>query len=811
MMSNPFISSPRSTFRRPALVRIVSPATVAAALLAAAAPPAGADLVENVGTRASSAYTPDGRLPTRLTDGSGLEGDAHGVNPAGTMWLSGDGDVFATVEFDLGAVFQVASMRVWNYNEATNGLMSRGVALANIEIATELDDYSTHLADVGFAMAPGTLSDFSETIDLSNVEARFIRLTVLGNHGDASFAGLSEVQFDGALVAGQVLPLPASVSEVSSTIAGFNRLPQYLVDASGVFERTHSVVPDRNMWLAGSGDITPSITFDLGFVRAIERMLVWNYNETLPGREDLLNRGVAMADIQVSTDGANFSDFATAREFALAPGDETTQFAETIDMESTQARYVRINVTQNHGDASFTGLSEVQFFGSSSDTDGDSLPDGWELQFAADLAALDGLKNGPGPGEGTGDLDGDGLTDKQEFDLSQATYPDLAPNDPDSDDDTLGDGAEIAGAGSRPPTNPTNADTDNDGLGDLAETNDQSFDGPEDTGTDPTKRDTDGDRYADGLEVAEGTNPLDPNDFPVPALVGLWQFEEPGDVQPDLSGQGNDATVQPGATWMADGDRGGVMDFDGNDAFLEVADSESLSITGDITIAAWVNSTDYSTSTGFRSIVGKTQVNQPAPYDLYLVSGSGLPRFYLGNGAGVNGQGTGTAAPIEGEWHHIAVTRIGDTITHYLDGEFNGEGVVVTTVADVDGPLYIGNRADLFTDMFGQLDDVAIFNGGLSGPVIQEIMNGDFTRFGVAPGGSLFQIVSITRDEANGNVTIEWTSRPGASYAVDVSLDLKNWSELSDNVESEGETTSFTDTLFAPQAQGSLFYQVRKL
>jgi hypothetical protein len=79
----------------------------------------------------------------------------------------------------------------------------------------------------------------------------------------------------------------------------------------------------------------------------------------------------------------------------------------------------------------------------------------------------------------TYDTDGDGL-----------------PNylDPDSDNDGLNDGAEIA-AGS----NPLRADTDGDGLSDFDEVTVHH--------TNPTVVDTDGDGYTDLIEVAMGTNP----------------------------------------------------------------------------------------------------------------------------------------------------------------------------------------------------------------------------------------------------------------------------------------------------------------
>jgi hypothetical protein len=54
-----------------------------------------------------------------------------------------------------------------------------------------------------------------------------------------------------------------------------------------------------------------------------------------------------------------------------------------------------------------------------------------------------------------------------------------------------------------------NGDTDSDGLSDEEEINN--------IGTNPNYHDTDGDGYGDGIEIAAGTDPLDPYDHPVPA------------------------------------------------------------------------------------------------------------------------------------------------------------------------------------------------------------------------------------------------------------------------------------------------------
>lgn len=65
-------------------------------------------------------------------------------------------------------------------------------------------------------------------------------------------------------------------------------------------------------------------------------------------------------------------------------------------------------------------------------------------------------------------------------------------------------------------------DRDTDDLGDGVETNTGIFVSASNTGTDPANKDTDGDGFEDGFEVANGTDPNNPNSDPtkVPALDG---------------------------------------------------------------------------------------------------------------------------------------------------------------------------------------------------------------------------------------------------------------------------------------------------
>jgi hypothetical protein len=104
----------------------------------------------------------------------------------------------------------------------------------------------------------------------------------------------------------------------------------------------------------------------------------------------------------------------------------------------------------------------------SGDSDGDGLPDDWELAHGLDPN---------NPVDALDDPDQDGLTTLAEYQGG------TDPFNPDSDGDGLSDGQEVAAR-----TNPLLADTDGDGL-------------------------------RDGLEVRTGSDPLDPNSFNLAAAL----------------------------------------------------------------------------------------------------------------------------------------------------------------------------------------------------------------------------------------------------------------------------------------------------
>ena len=336
---------------------------------------------------------PFNRRASMTVDGSGLNAvtGTHSNVPDNTMWLTttsnsiccggteyggiitnaaNPADTDPEITWDLGARYNLSTMRVWNYNEVN--LTNRGVQNANLLVSDDGVTY-TNLGPIVLNQAPGnTAVDFSQTVNM-NVSARFVKLDILSNYGDGNgFVGLSEVRFDGVKTgAAQSLITGVTATASSQLLGGFDRAASHVVDGSGLnlANGTHSITPDGSMWLntgngaaGGGADSNPQITFDLGKIRHVGEVQIWNYNEFVTGfNPPLRSRGVNDLTVFVSNDGVTFTSLGSTTLFA-ATGTTDRDFHQTLDL-GVFARFVRFaNLTNHGGDNNFVGLSEVRFF-----------------------------------------------------------------------------------------------------------------------------------------------------------------------------------------------------------------------------------------------------------------------------------------------------------------------------------------------------------------------------------------------------------------------------------------------------------------
>ncbi len=271
----------------------------------------------------------------------------------------------------------------------------------------------------------------------------------------------------------------------------------------------------------------------------------------------------------------------------------------------------------------------------------------------------------------------------------------------------------------------------------------------------------------------------------------------------DQSGEGNDAaqgdeSLAPNL--VADGLNGlPTVRFDGTDDYLEIPDSDSLSIAGDITSLFVVKMDDFAT---FRAVWAKTQSNLPAPNDYYVVPGTGIPRFYRGDGASGLGFSDGGAALRAGTFELAGFEAEGSTVRHLLNGEVTSTTVIGATPADVDTALRIGTRDDFVTLLKGDLAELLIYDAALTAEDRQQAEHYLANKYALS-------LLSLTNDPPS--VTV---SNPagGSTFASPTNLTVEATAEDPDGsvvrvdflvngvVAASDETAPYSATLTFPTA-----------
>lgn len=201
-------------------------------------------------------------------------------------------------------------------------------------------------------------------------------------------------------------------------------------------------------------------------------------------------------------------------------------------------------------------------------------------------------------------------------------------------------------------------------------------------------------------------------------LVLHYSFNtDDGGIVYDQSGLGNNGSVS-GASFAASS-CGGAYEFDGVDDSIFVPQSASLSVTGSLTLAAWMKVYNY---------------NRQRPILEWNTTGTSGAHMWTGVwGWQWGGKGTGanlvditgnensyvvsTANPPANQWQHLAVTydRSAGVGRVYINGVLKAEKQLGIFTPKTALDLYIGKRPGQAEDPFyGMLDEIRVYNGALA-------------------------------------------------------------------------------------------------
>lgn len=203
--------------------------------------------------------------------------------------------------------------------------------------------------------------------------------------------------------------------------------------------------------------------------------------------------------------------------------------------------------------------------------------------------------------------------------------------------------------------------------------------------------------------------------------IVLWlPLDENGCTAGDISQYSNNGVLGPDCPanspiWTS-GKIGTALNFDGVDDYVEVPDSSSLNINGELSFDAWINPTVSKQ----QLILSKLTASPYYGYEFQLSSGNKF-QFYLG----------GTSQPVVwwgnqvvplSIWTHVAVTYDGSKVKVYINGDFKEEFDVTGNIGSSSGEaLRLGVWRDLSRYFNGIIDEAKIWNIALTADQVQSI------------------------------------------------------------------------------------------
>ncbi|MFC1604976.1 LamG domain-containing protein, partial [Planctomycetota bacterium] len=203
-------------------------------------------------------------------------------------------------------------------------------------------------------------------------------------------------------------------------------------------------------------------------------------------------------------------------------------------------------------------------------------------------------------------------------------------------------------------------------------------------------------------------------------LVAHWMLDEDsGATAFDTSGNGNDGTFTGDPQWVA-GYYGGALEFDSTDDNIDCGNDDSLNITDEITLSAWINMAQRPDVDNWYTIPWKENA-----YSMYLYGVDNTlttlgADFWLDTGRADIWNGPDIDIP-PNDWTHIAVTFNGTDFEFYVNGEHDYTQNEPATIEISAINLLFTEDGSNFRCL---VDDVRIYNHTLTQPEILAAMEG---------------------------------------------------------------------------------------
>ncbi|HEY3940629.1 MAG TPA: LamG-like jellyroll fold domain-containing protein [Bryobacteraceae bacterium] len=219
--------------------------------------------------------------------------------------------------------------------------------------------------------------------------------------------------------------------------------------------------------------------------------------------------------------------------------------------------------------------------------------------------------------------------------------------------------------------------------------------------------------------------------------IANWTFEAatlPGGTVLDTSGNSLDGTIHGGVTPAA-GKIGQGVAFDGSTGYIVTAPSPAPAMAGDLTLAAWIKTTNASR---VETILSKYDTSGSEDGYVFETTADGYLALHLG-GSDINGNRDivdGSNRINDGQWHQVAlIIRTGQDASFYVDGGLSSVDYLSINRGAFGSPVTIGDAVPGASNFFtGSMDEVRIYNRAINTSEVTGLFGGTVTT---VPGGQI--------------------------------------------------------------------------
>ena len=194
-------------------------------------------------------------------------------------------------------------------------------------------------------------------------------------------------------------------------------------------------------------------------------------------------------------------------------------------------------------------------------------------------------------------------------------------------------------------------------------------------------------------------------------------YPKSGTAWTDLSFSGNNATLVNGPTFNSSD--GGSVVFDGTNDYCSAGNSSSLSITGNLTVAAWVRPTSFANQ---GNIVAKS--SNPGYRMRFQSDGT----FWMYSNTNTI---TSPSAYTINNWFHTVGVFSSTGLRMYINGSLVQSNGTAFSPSYSSSNFYVGTFNGTLELFQGRIANVSVYNRALSATEVLQNFNSQKARFGL--------------------------------------------------------------------------------